>query len=70
MKQFSFIIIVVWFFSYFSMVSCDKEPEIIIVEEPDTIPEDTSSEIIGIYISTQDDVDKFNNLKYLSILKL
>ena len=65
MKQFSFIIIVVWFFSYFSMVSCDKEPEIIIVEEPDTIPEDTSSEIIGIYISTQDDFDKFNNLKYL-----
>lgn len=68
MKQFSFLLVISLFLAYFSAVSCEKDndPDDIIIEEnPDTIPNDTVPDVVGIYINSQEDFDKFNNLKYL-----
>ncbi|MCF8381590.1 MAG: right-handed parallel beta-helix repeat-containing protein [Bacteroidales bacterium] len=67
MKQITFVLFITVFFTYFSSVSCDKESnDILIVEEEiDSIPVDTTTKILGIYIETQDDFDRFNNLNYL-----
>ena len=59
MKHIPFILLIGLVFSYFSLISCDKDSDTIIIEDLDPIPDDTISEVVGIYISTQDDFDKF-----------
>ncbi|MGQ1945741.1 hypothetical protein ACT3CD_01400 [Geofilum sp. OHC36d9] len=66
MRKIPFLVFIAFLLGYFPFVSCDKDSDDInIVDEPDSIPDDSASEVVGVYIETQEDFDKFNNLSYL-----
>lgn len=69
MRQFISIIVIASFFMSLPMVSCDPYdptgPEDTDTIPVDTIVDDTVPEVVGLYIETQEDFDRFKNAKYL-----